>query len=83
MRYRFLKLMPDSGDQDSEGPAQRTILERKRVRLLLNHRVDEVNDGEVVFEGNKILHVGKGEGYFYYVMELGDALDPRWRQRLA
>jgi GntR family transcriptional regulator len=24
VQYRFLKLMPDSGDRDSEGPAQRT-----------------------------------------------------------
>ena len=27
VRYRFLKLMPDSGDRDSEGPAQRTVME--------------------------------------------------------
>src|SRR4029077_13524263 len=29
VRYRFLKLMPDSGDRDSEGPAHRDILECK------------------------------------------------------
>src|SRR3954462_13069605 len=32
VRYRFLRLVPDSGDLDSEGPAQRTVLECKRVR---------------------------------------------------
>src|ERR671921_1230786 len=32
VQYRFLKLMPDSGDAGSEGPAQRSILECKRVR---------------------------------------------------
>src|SRR5438309_9336590 len=32
VRYRFLKLVPDSGDRDAEGPAQRTILDCKRVR---------------------------------------------------
>ncbi|MRD47771.1 GntR family transcriptional regulator [Caenimonas koreensis] len=32
VQYRFLKLMPDSGDRDDEGPAQRTVLECKRVR---------------------------------------------------
>src|SRR5688572_20506666 len=30
VQYRFLKLMPDSGDRDSEGPAQRAVLECKR-----------------------------------------------------
>src|SRR6201981_3224778 len=32
VQYRFLKLMPDTGDRDSEGPAQRTVLDCKRVR---------------------------------------------------
>ncbi|MDT8989398.1 GntR family transcriptional regulator [Curvibacter sp. APW13] len=32
VQYRFLKLMPDSGDLNSEGPAQRRIIDCKRVR---------------------------------------------------
>ena len=32
VRYRFLKLMPDSGDRESEGPANRSVLECRRVR---------------------------------------------------
>jgi DNA-binding transcriptional MocR family regulator len=32
VQYRFLRLMPDSGDLDSEGPAQRQMIECKRVR---------------------------------------------------
>src|SRR5215218_7779113 len=32
VQYRFLKLMPDGGDLNSEGPAQRTVLECKRLR---------------------------------------------------
>src|SRR6476620_364332 len=32
VQYRFLKLVPDSGDQTSEGPAERRILECRRVR---------------------------------------------------
>lgn len=32
VQYRFLKLMPDSGDLSSEGPAQRRIIDCKRVR---------------------------------------------------
>lgn len=32
VQYRFLKLLPDSGDLRLDGPAQRTITEFKRVR---------------------------------------------------
>lgn len=32
VQYRFLKLLPDSGDARVEGPAQRTILECRRLR---------------------------------------------------
>ena len=32
VQYRFLKLMPDAGDSSSEGPAQREIIDCKRLR---------------------------------------------------
>ncbi|MBL0423203.1 GntR family transcriptional regulator [Ramlibacter sp. AW1] len=32
VQYRFLRLVPDSGDQASEGPAERRILECRRTR---------------------------------------------------
>src|SRR3954451_22923962 len=32
VRYRFLKLMPDTGDLASEGQPQRTVLECRRLR---------------------------------------------------
>lgn len=32
VQYRFLRLVPDSGDTSEEGPAQRNIVECKRVR---------------------------------------------------
>ncbi|HWJ95219.1 MAG TPA: GntR family transcriptional regulator, partial [Telluria sp.] len=32
VQYRFLKLVPDTGDLDSEGPAQRSILDCRRTR---------------------------------------------------
>jgi len=32
VQYRFLKLMPDNGDIQSEGPAQREVIECKRLR---------------------------------------------------
>ena len=32
VQYRFLKLIPDAGDSSSEGPAQREIIDCKRLR---------------------------------------------------
>ena len=32
VQYRFLKLFPDNGDPNSEGPAQRHIIDCKRIR---------------------------------------------------
>jgi GntR family transcriptional regulator len=32
VQYRFLKLVPDDGDRDSQGPAERSILECRRTR---------------------------------------------------
>jgi GntR family transcriptional regulator len=32
VQYRFLRLLPDHGDADSEGPAQRSIIDCKRQR---------------------------------------------------
>ena len=55
-QYRFLKLVPDSGDQSSEGPADRQITECKRVRAtaeiakLLNLRT-----GDPVWQAQRVL----------------------------
>ena len=32
VQYRFLRLLPDTGDASEEGPAQRSIIDCKRVR---------------------------------------------------
>jgi GntR family transcriptional regulator len=32
IQYRFLRIQPDAGDRDSEGPAERRILECRRLR---------------------------------------------------
>jgi GntR family transcriptional regulator len=55
-QYRFLKLVPDSGDQSSEGPADRQITECKRIRVtaeiakLLNLRT-----GDPVWQVQRVL----------------------------
>lgn len=56
VQYRFLKLVPDAGDQSSEGPADRQIVECKRIRAsaeiakLLNLRT-----GDPVLQAQRIL----------------------------
>ena len=59
VQYRFLKLVPDTGDLDSEGPAQRTILECKRVRAPAEvARMLQVRTGDAVVQARRILALG-------------------------
>ena len=59
VQYRFLKLVPDAGDQSSEGPADRHIVECKRIRAsseiakLLNLRT-----GDPVLQAQRVLSFG-------------------------
>ena len=56
VRYRFLKLMPDSGDRDSEGPAQRAVLECKRVRAPAEvARALGLRPGDAVLQVRRVL----------------------------
>jgi GntR family transcriptional regulator len=59
VQYRFLKLMPDSGDRDSEGPAQRTVLECKRIRSTADvARALALRSGDSVVQVRRILAFG-------------------------
>jgi GntR family transcriptional regulator len=59
VQYRFLKLMPDSGDQDSSGPAQRTVLECKRVRASADiARALALRSGDPVVQVRRTLSFG-------------------------
>jgi GntR family transcriptional regulator len=54
VRYRFLKLVPDSGDR--EGPAQRTILECRRVRASAEiARALQLRTGDAVVQVRRVL----------------------------
>jgi GntR family transcriptional regulator len=56
VQYRFLKLMPDLGDPKSEGPAQRKIIDCKKLRAP--QTVAEVlglRTGEQVFQVRRVL----------------------------
>jgi GntR family transcriptional regulator len=59
VQYRFLKLMPDSGDLDGEGPAQRTVLECKRVRASAEiARSLALRSGDPVVQVRRVLSFG-------------------------
>jgi GntR family transcriptional regulator len=59
VQYRFLKLMPDSGELSSEGPAQRTVLECKRVRATADMaRGLALRSGDPVIMVRRILSFG-------------------------
>jgi GntR family transcriptional regulator len=56
VQYRFLKLMPDNGDVDSEGPAQRNIIECKRIRAPAEvARALALRSGDAVVQVRRVL----------------------------
>ena len=59
VRYRFLKLMPDSGNLDSEGPAQRRVIECKRTRAMAEvARALALRPGDAVVQVRRVLSFG-------------------------
>jgi GntR family transcriptional regulator len=56
VQYRFLKLLPDTGDARVEGPAQRTVLECRRVRASADvARALALRSGDPVMQARRIL----------------------------
>ena len=56
VQYRFLKLMPDSGDASVEGPAERFIIDCKRVRASAEvARALGLRTGDPVVQARRIL----------------------------
>jgi GntR family transcriptional regulator len=59
VQYRFLKLIPDNGNVGSEGPAQRTVLECKRVRASAEvARVLGLRSADAVVQLRRVLSFG-------------------------
>ena len=59
VQYRFLKLMPDSGDRSSVGPAQRTVHECRRVRASAEvARALSLRSGDAVIQVRRVLSFG-------------------------
>ena len=56
VQYRFLRLMPDSGDLSSEGPAERQIINCKRLRASADiARPLALKTGEPVLQLRRVL----------------------------
>ncbi|NLX16559.1 MAG: GntR family transcriptional regulator [Ramlibacter sp.] len=59
VEYRFLRLYPDHGTLDSEGPAQRTILECRRLRATAElAEALQLASGESVLQVRRVLSLG-------------------------
>lgn len=59
VQYRFLRLKPDEGDLDSEGPAQRRILECRRARAGADvARALALRAGDAVLHVRRVLLLG-------------------------
>lgn len=59
VQYRFLKLMPDHGDLASEGPAQRHIVDCKRLRAPADvARALALRAGDAVLQVRRVLSFG-------------------------
>jgi GntR family transcriptional regulator len=56
VQYRFLKLVPDQGDLNTEGPAQRTIIDCKRLRASADiARALALRSGDAVLQVRRVL----------------------------
>ena len=56
VQYRFLRLMPDSGDSNSEGPAERQIIDCKRQRAPADiARALGLRSGDAVLQLRRVL----------------------------
>ena len=59
VQYRFLKLVPDSGDLDTEGPAERSIVECRRLRATADvARALALRTGDAVLQVRRVLSYG-------------------------
>ena len=56
VQYRFLKLLPDTGDARVEGPAQRRVIDCRRVRASADvARTLALRSGDAVMQAKRIL----------------------------
>ncbi len=59
VQFRFLKLVPDSGEPGSEGPAQRDIIDCRRARAPADvARALALRSGDAVLQARRVLSYG-------------------------
>ena len=59
VQFRFLKLVPDSGEPGSEGPAQRDIIDCRRLRASADvARALALRSGDAVLQARRLLSYG-------------------------
>jgi GntR family transcriptional regulator len=59
VQYRFLKLLPDAGNAAGEGPAERTVLECRRLRATADvARALSLRPGDAVVQVRRVLAFG-------------------------
>ena len=59
VQFRFLKLVPDSGEPGSEGPAQRNIIDCRRLRASADvARALALRSGDAVLQARRLLSYG-------------------------
>ena len=59
-QYRFLKLIPNHGDPNSEGPAEREIIDCKRLRATADvARALALRPGDAVLQARRVLSFAK------------------------
>lgn len=59
VQFRFLKLVPDSGSRGSEGPAQRDIIECRKVRASADvAKALALRSGDAVLQVRRVLSFG-------------------------
>jgi GntR family transcriptional regulator len=60
VQYRFLKLVPDVGDQNTEGPAERHIVDCRRLRASAEiARALALRSGDTVLQVRRVLSFAK------------------------
>ena len=70
VQYRFLRLLPDEGDAASEGPAQRNIIDCRRLRAPADiARALALKTGDPVLQVRRVLSYGPAGGAVPTILE--------------
>ncbi|MBY0409920.1 MAG: GntR family transcriptional regulator [Burkholderiaceae bacterium] len=84
VQYRFLKLLPDSGDARVEGPAQRKVLECRRMRASADiARALALRTGDAVIQARRILSFAEIPTILEDIWLLGHAFKGLTAEQLA